>query len=73
MRPRAILAAAVLGPVALWLLTMTVGGKKGDEAGTMLVGRGLVLPFRFGMLVEASTAAILLTYLLAPARLTGAS
>ena len=53
----------VLGPVATWVALWTIGGKRMDAAGTALTQRGLVLPFRFGLLLESSAAGALAAYL----------
>lgn len=58
-----IVIGAIAGPAILWLGLVAIGGKRPDNAGTFLVGRGEVLPFRFGLLLEAAAAGALAAWL----------
>ncbi len=58
-----IVIGAIAGPLIVWVGLWTVGGKRMDDAGTRLTQGGLVLPVRFGLLLEAASAGALAAWL----------
>jgi hypothetical protein len=63
MTARGIVFAAIAGAVSRVALFATIGGKRLDAAGMSLVDHGLVVPIRYGGLIESAAAGVLVAWL----------